>query len=84
MFLHVYLTNILYISGEYISKIKKWCNVKPSAHHFYVKTKILVNLYICISVSLKAHVSLSSSPCRAASCNFIRNKFCKPSVNDCF
>ena len=24
------------------------------------------------------------NPLRAAFCNFIRNKFCKPSINDCF
>ena len=39
--------------GAYISKSKRCCNAKPSAYSFYMKTKMLLNFYICISVPLK-------------------------------
>ena len=38
-----------------ISQKSKHCyNATPSAYHLYVKTKILVDLHICISVPLNA------------------------------
>ena len=40
-------------TGAYISKSKRCCNAKPSAYYFYMKTKMLLNFYICISVPLK-------------------------------
>ena len=45
-----------YISGVYISKNKQCHNVKPTTYHFYVKTKILVDFHICISVTLKVYL----------------------------
>ena len=43
-----------------ISQKSKHCyNAKPSAYHFYVKTKILVDLHICISVPLNATTGLT-------------------------
>ena len=41
----------------YISKYKKCHNGKPSAYCFYVKTKMLVDFHICISVPLKPQSS---------------------------
>ena len=35
-----------------MSESKLCYNVKPSAHYFYVKTKILEDFHICISVPL--------------------------------
>ena len=40
------------ISGAYISKSNQSCTGKPSAHYIYVKTKILVDFHIYISVPL--------------------------------
>ena len=36
--------------GEYISKSKRCYNAKPAAYYFYIRTKILLNFCICISV----------------------------------
>ena len=36
----------------FISKVKQCYNAKPSAYHFYVKKKILVDFHICIAVPL--------------------------------
>ena len=38
--------------GAYISKIKQCFNAKPLACHFYMKSKILVDFHIFISVPL--------------------------------
>ena len=35
-------------------KSKQCYSAKPSTYHFYVKTKILLDLHICISVPLNA------------------------------
>ena len=43
---------ILCISGVHISE-SKWCyNAIPSVHYFHVKTNILTDFQICISVLL--------------------------------
>ena len=49
MFLNKHFINV----GVYISKTKQCYNVKPSAHDFYMRVKILLNIYICSSVTLK-------------------------------
>ena len=38
--------------GGISQKNKQFHNVKPSAYHFYMKTKISVEFHICISVPL--------------------------------
>ena len=40
------------ISRVHISKSKTCCNIKSSAYHFHVKTKILIDFQICINVPL--------------------------------
>ena len=50
-------TNISYIWGVYIWKIKQHYNAKPSAYHFYVKTKILLDFHICINVPLSKYLT---------------------------
>ena len=40
-------------SCAHISKTKRCFNMKPSIYHFHMKTKILADLQICISVPLK-------------------------------
>ena len=48
----MFVNNHLYILGLHISE-RNWCyNAIPSGHCFYVKTKILVDFQICISVPL--------------------------------
>ena len=42
-------------------KSKRYFNVKSSAYHFYVKTEILADFQICISVPLR-NVSLHCQP----------------------
>ena len=49
MFLNKHFINV----GVYISKTKQCYNVKPSAHDFYMRVKILLNICICSSVPLK-------------------------------
>ena len=39
-------------SGAFILKSKQYYNAKPLAYCFYVKTKILIDFDICISVPL--------------------------------
>ena len=39
-------------TDAYISKSKQCYNAKPSAYYFYLKAKIYLDFYICISVSL--------------------------------
>ena len=54
--------NISYISGAYISEIKQCYNAKHSAYHFYVKTRILADFDIFISVPVtKIHLRLKQS-----------------------
>ena len=48
----MFVKNISYISSAYISKTKHCNNGKPSAYCFYVKTKMLVDFHIYISVPL--------------------------------
>ena len=43
-----------YLSGVHISKSKRRYNLIPSVHYFYVKTKMLAEFQICISVPLRA------------------------------
>ena len=40
-------------TAVYISKSKRRYNAKPSAHYFYMRTKIPLNVRICISVPLR-------------------------------
>ena len=50
----IFVNKHLQISGLHISE-RKWCyNVIPSVHCFYVKTKMLADFQICISVPLIA------------------------------
>ena len=53
-----------HISRAHISKIKRCFNVKSSTYNFYMKTKILEDFEICISVPLsggiKRHVVKAS------------------------
>ena len=51
MFLNVW--NFSHISRAYISKSKRWFNVKSSTY-FHMKTKILIYFQICISVPLNS------------------------------
>ena len=44
-------------SGVHISQSKRCYNVIPSVHYFLVKTKLLTDFQICISIPLK-YVSL--------------------------
>ena len=44
--------NILHISGAHISESKRCYNVIPSVHYFYVKTNMLADFQIWISVPL--------------------------------
>ena len=46
-------TNISHISPTHISKSKRCFNVKPSSYYFHMKTKILTDFQICISVNFK-------------------------------
>ena len=46
-------TNFSHISCAHISKNKKCFNVKFSTYYFHMKTKILADFQICISVPLK-------------------------------
>ena len=48
MFLNKLFTN----SRAHISKCKRCLNVKSSTYHFHLKTKILADFQICISVPL--------------------------------
>ena len=48
----MFLNKHFIISGVYISKSKQCYTAKPSAYHFYEKTKISVDFYICSSVPL--------------------------------
>ena len=41
-----------YISGPYISKSKRFYNAKLLSYYFYMKTKMLAEFRICISVPL--------------------------------
>ena len=52
MFLNKHFINV----GVYISKTKQCYNVKRSAHDFYMRAKILLNICICTSVPLKYRV----------------------------
>ena len=45
---------MLHSSGEHISESKQCYNIIPSVHYIYVKTEILVEFQICISVPLTA------------------------------
>ena len=40
----------------YISESKQYYIAKPSAYYFYVKTKVLTDFHICISVPLRTCV----------------------------
>ena len=48
------------MSGVYISESKRRYNVIPSVYYFYVKTKMLANFQICISVPLMCLISNGS------------------------
>ena len=39
--------------GAHISKSKQYYTEKPSAYYFYVKTKVLIDFHIYISVPLR-------------------------------
>ena len=45
-------TNILHILGVHILESKRFYNVIPSVHYFHVKTKMVADFQICISVPL--------------------------------
>ena len=47
-----YKKNFSYISRTHISKSKRCINVKCSTYYFHMKTKILADFQICISVPL--------------------------------
>ena len=46
-----------------ILKSKRCYNAKPSAYYLYVKTKISLDFYICISVTLKSGSHLFKNIC---------------------
>ena len=48
------------MSGVYISESKRYYNVQPLVCYFYVKTKMLANFQICISVPLMCLISNGS------------------------
>ena len=50
--------------------MKQCYNAKPSAYHFYVKTKILVDFHICIIVPLRIS---STCPQRKVSKRWFQN-----------
>ena len=41
-------------TGACISQSKQFYNAKPSAYYFYMRTKILLNFGICVSVPLSS------------------------------
>ena len=45
-------TNFSHISRSHISKSKRCFNVKSSTYYFHLKTKILADFQICISVPI--------------------------------
>ena len=75
-------TNILRISGVDISESKRCYDVIPSIRYFYIKTNILADFQICISVPLRpwlcrtimefqnAAGSKTNLPCDTTSYNF--------------
>ena len=48
----VFVNKHFIISGVHISKNEQNHHAKPSAYHFYVKTEVSVDFYICSSVPL--------------------------------
>ena len=48
----MFVTNFSHISRADISKSKRCLNVKSSTYYFRMKTKILLDFQICISVPL--------------------------------
>ena len=53
-----YFLRKLYISRAHIAKSKRCLNTKSLRHFFYLKTKILADFQICISVPLRIQVSI--------------------------
>ena len=53
--------NFSHISGAHTSERKRCFNIKSSTYYFHVKTKMLENFHICISVPLisKAQINYS-------------------------
>ena len=60
-------------SGAHNSKSKCCYNAKPSPYYFYVKTKIPIDFYICISVPLTTEIFIIINRCGI---NYCGTYFC--------
>ena len=68
----MFVTNFSHISHAHVSESKRCFNVKSSTYCFHMKTKILADFQICISVPLKI---IKSNFLRFAPMEFILNHF---------
>ena len=74
----MFVNKILHISRPHISKSKRCFNVKSSTCYFHMKTKILVDFQICISLPLML-VDEEFHPVKSGACGVdTREKGLKP------